>query len=73
MFYWLDGFTQCLPSFFHQGVGSNPTSCTVIYRPELQPAGVRPSGLMSSRRLAINMLRCGLRRGGWLKMMWNNR
>ena len=27
MFYSLDGFTQCLPSFFHLGVGSNPTSC----------------------------------------------
>jgi hypothetical protein len=25
MFYWLDNFTQCLPPFFHQGVGSNPT------------------------------------------------
>jgi hypothetical protein len=21
MFYWLGGFTQCLPPFFHQGVG----------------------------------------------------
>jgi hypothetical protein len=21
MFYWLDGFTQCLPPFFHQGRG----------------------------------------------------
>jgi hypothetical protein len=24
MFYWLDGFIQCLPSLFHQGLGSNP-------------------------------------------------
>jgi hypothetical protein len=24
MFYWLDGFIQCLLPFFHQGVGSNP-------------------------------------------------
>jgi hypothetical protein len=31
MFYWLDSFTQCLPSFFHQDMGSNPTSC--IRRP----------------------------------------
>jgi hypothetical protein len=22
MFYWLDSFTQCLPPFFHQGMGS---------------------------------------------------
>jgi hypothetical protein len=29
MFYWLDSFTQCLPAFFHQGMGSNPTSRTV--------------------------------------------
>jgi hypothetical protein len=32
MFYWLDSFTQCLPPFFHQGIGSNPTSCTVFSR-----------------------------------------
>jgi hypothetical protein len=24
MFYWLDSFTQCLPPFFHQGMGSTP-------------------------------------------------
>jgi hypothetical protein len=24
--YWLNGFTRCLPSFYHQGVGSNPTT-----------------------------------------------
>jgi hypothetical protein len=30
MFYWLDNFTQCIPSFFNQGMGSNPTSCTVF-------------------------------------------
>jgi hypothetical protein len=30
MFYWLDIFTQCLLPFFHQGMGSNPTSCTVF-------------------------------------------
>jgi hypothetical protein len=30
MFYWLDGFIQCLSRFFHQGVGSNPTSCTAF-------------------------------------------
>jgi hypothetical protein len=30
MFYWLDSFTQCLPPFFHQGMGSNPTSCIVF-------------------------------------------
>jgi hypothetical protein len=30
MFYWLDSFTQCLPPFFHQGMGSNPTSCTIF-------------------------------------------
>jgi hypothetical protein len=30
MFYWLESFTQCLPPFFHQGVGSNPTSCTAF-------------------------------------------
>jgi hypothetical protein len=22
MFYWLDSFTQCLPPFFYQGMGS---------------------------------------------------
>jgi hypothetical protein len=27
MFYWLDYFGQCLPPFFHQGVGSNLTCC----------------------------------------------
>ena len=27
MFYWLDGFTQCLSPFFYQGVGLNHTSC----------------------------------------------
>jgi hypothetical protein len=26
-FYWLDGFTICLPPFFRHGVGLNPTSC----------------------------------------------
>jgi hypothetical protein len=30
MFYWLDGFTQCLLPFFYQGVGSNPTSYTAF-------------------------------------------
>jgi hypothetical protein len=30
MFYWIDVFTQCLPPFFHQGFGSNPTSCTIF-------------------------------------------
>jgi hypothetical protein len=30
MFYRLESFTRCLPSFFHQGVGSNPTSCTAF-------------------------------------------
>jgi hypothetical protein len=30
MFYWLDNFTQCLLSFFHQGIGSDPTSCIVF-------------------------------------------
>jgi hypothetical protein len=30
MFYWLDNFTQCLSPFFHQDMGSNPTSCTVF-------------------------------------------
>jgi hypothetical protein len=30
MFYWLDSFTKCLSSFFHQGMGSNPTSSTVF-------------------------------------------
>jgi hypothetical protein len=30
MFYWLDSFTQCLPPFFHQGMGLNRTSCTVF-------------------------------------------
>jgi hypothetical protein len=30
MFYWLDSFTQCLLPFFHQGMGSNPTSCTIL-------------------------------------------
>jgi hypothetical protein len=29
IFYWLDDFTQCFPPFFYQGVGSNPTSCTM--------------------------------------------
>jgi hypothetical protein len=24
MFYWLDSFTQCLSSFFHLDMGSNP-------------------------------------------------
>jgi hypothetical protein len=27
MFYWLDSFTQCFPPLFHQGMGSNRTSC----------------------------------------------
>jgi hypothetical protein len=30
MFYWLDNFTHYLPPFFHQGMGSNPTSYTVF-------------------------------------------
>jgi hypothetical protein len=30
MFYWLVSFAQCLPTFFHKGVGSNPTSCTAF-------------------------------------------
>jgi hypothetical protein len=30
MFYWLDSFIQCLPPFFHQGMGSKLTSCTVF-------------------------------------------
>jgi hypothetical protein len=30
MFYWLDSFTQCLLPFFHQDMGSNPTSYTVF-------------------------------------------
>jgi hypothetical protein len=30
MFYWLDSFIKCLPPFFHQGIGSNPTSCTDV-------------------------------------------
>jgi hypothetical protein len=30
MFYWLDGFTHCLPHFFHHGMGLNPTSCTAF-------------------------------------------
>jgi hypothetical protein len=30
MFYWLDSFNQCLPSFFHQDMGSNPTSYTIF-------------------------------------------
>jgi hypothetical protein len=30
VFHWLDSFVQCLLPFFHQGVGSNPTSCTVF-------------------------------------------
>jgi hypothetical protein len=30
MFYWLDSFVQCLPPFFHQGVGSNPTFYTAF-------------------------------------------
>jgi hypothetical protein len=30
MFYCLDGFTQYLPPFFQQGVGSNPTSYTTF-------------------------------------------
>jgi hypothetical protein len=32
MFYWLDSFTQCLPPFFHQVMGSNPTSCTIYLK-----------------------------------------
>jgi hypothetical protein len=28
MFYWLDDFTKCLPPFFHQDVGSNPSFYT---------------------------------------------
>jgi hypothetical protein len=32
MFYWLDSFAQYLPPFFHQGVASNPTSCTTIFK-----------------------------------------
>jgi hypothetical protein len=30
MFCWLDNFTECLSPFFHQGMGLNPTSCTVF-------------------------------------------
>jgi hypothetical protein len=30
MFYWLDSFIQCLPSFFYQGMSLNLTSCTVF-------------------------------------------
>jgi hypothetical protein len=30
MFYWLDGFIQCLTPFFHQGVCSNLTSCIAL-------------------------------------------
>jgi hypothetical protein len=30
MFYWLDGFIECLPPFFRQSVGLNPTSCTAF-------------------------------------------
>ena len=30
MFYWLDGFTHCLCPFFHQGIGSYPTSSTAF-------------------------------------------
>jgi hypothetical protein len=30
MFYWLDSFTQCLSSFFHQGMGSNPISYIIF-------------------------------------------
>jgi hypothetical protein len=26
----MDSFTQCLSPFFHQGMGSNPTSCTIL-------------------------------------------
>jgi hypothetical protein len=26
IFYWSNSFTQCLSPFFHQGMGSNPTS-----------------------------------------------
>jgi hypothetical protein len=35
MFYWLDSFTQCLPPFFHQGMGSNPTSCGLTGWPDI--------------------------------------
>jgi hypothetical protein len=31
MFYRLDGFTQCLPSFFHQSLDSNLTSRTTLF------------------------------------------
>jgi hypothetical protein len=30
MFCWLDSFTQCHPPFIHQGMDSNPTSCTIL-------------------------------------------
>jgi hypothetical protein len=30
MFYWLDSFTWYLLPFFHWGMGSNPTSCTIF-------------------------------------------
>jgi hypothetical protein len=30
MFYWLDSSIQCLPHFFHQGVGSSLTSVTIF-------------------------------------------
>jgi hypothetical protein len=30
MFHWLDNFTQCLPPFFHQDMGSNPISYTIF-------------------------------------------
>jgi hypothetical protein len=30
IFYWLDSFTQCLLSFFHQDMGLNPTFYTVF-------------------------------------------
>jgi hypothetical protein len=30
MFYWLYNFLQCLPPFFHQGVGSKSICCTTF-------------------------------------------
>jgi hypothetical protein len=50
LFYWLDSFTQCLSLFFHQGMGSNPTSYTVSAQSALWLAGVWP---MPDHRLAI--------------------
>jgi hypothetical protein len=65
-------FTQCLSPFFHQNMGSNPTSCTVgpaqsasrhdVSGPKLWPVGVWP---VLGRRLASTGWPGTVNRSAW--------